>query len=146
MPVNLKQVPQVVLGGITNAKGNAANENHDDEDDQDSDDDKDTDSRASRRSTSTRKRKRLTAFEVTEIIVEKNVKSLVELQALAYQQRKEGKTDLVEFPVNRMPRAVADKLNTAWEIENAAEKLARSKKTRPRVTARSERKRMHGGL
>ena len=45
-------------------------------------------------------------------------------------RKKEGKTDLVEFLVNRTPRAVADILNTAWEIENAAEKLARSKKTR----------------
>jgi len=70
MPVNRKQVPQ----------------NHGDEDDQESDDDKDIDMRTSRRSASTRKRKRLTTFEVTEIIVEKNVKSLVELQALAHQQ------------------------------------------------------------
>ena len=69
-------------------KRNAANENHDDEDDQDGDDNKDTDSRASRRSTSTRKRKRLTTVKVTEIIVEKNMKSLVELQALAHQQKK----------------------------------------------------------
>ena len=68
-------------------------------------------------------------FEVTEIIVEKFVKSLVELQALAHQQKKEGKTDLFKFLVNTTPRAVADILNTAWEIENAAEKLARSKKT-----------------
>ena len=66
------------------------NENHDDEDVQDSND-KDTDSCASRRSTSTRKRKRLTTFKVTEIIAEKNVKSLVELQALAHQQKKRGK-------------------------------------------------------
>ena len=106
---------QVMLIGI-------ANENHGDEDDQDSDDDNDTDSRTSRRSASTRKRKRLTTFEVTEIIVEENVNSLIELQALAHQQKKEGKTDLVEFLVNRKPRAVADILNTAWE-------LAQSKKT-----------------
>jgi len=58
------------------------------------------------------------------------VKSLLELQALVHQQEKEGKTDLVEFLVNCKPRAVVDILNTAWEIENAAEKLARSKKTR----------------
>ena len=98
----------------------AANENHGDEDDQESDDDKDTDMRTSRRSASIRKRKRLTTFEVTEIIVEKNVKSLVELQAFAHQQKKEGKTDVVELLVNSTPRAVADILNTAWEIENAA--------------------------
>ena len=66
---------------------------------------------------------------MTVIIVEKNVKSLVELQPLAHQQKKEGKTDIVKFLVNTMPRAVADILNTAWEFENAAEKLARSKKT-----------------
>lgn len=58
------------------------------------------------------------------------MKSLLELQALVHQQEKEGKTYLVEFLVNRTPRAVVDILNTAWEIENAAEKLARSKKTR----------------
>ena len=56
-----------------------------------------------------------------EIIVKKNVKLLVELQALAHQQKKEGKTDLVESLVNRLPRAVTDILITAWEIENAAE-------------------------
>ena len=58
------------------------------------------------------------------------MKSLVELQALVHQQEKEGKTDPVEFLVNRTPRTVVDILKTAWEIENAAEKLARSKKTR----------------
>lgn len=64
-----------------------ANKNHSDEDDQDSDNDNDTDLRTSRRSASPRKRKRLMTFEVTEIIVKKNVKSLVELQALAHQQK-----------------------------------------------------------
>lgn len=78
----------------------------------------------------TRKKKRLSAFEVSEIIVEKKLKSLVELQALAYEQKKEGKTDLAEFLVNRTPRAVADVLTSAWEIENSQSKLARSKKTR----------------
>ena len=57
---------------------------------------------------------------MTEIIVEKNVKLLVDVEALARQQKKE----------NRTPRAVADILNTACGIENVGEKLARSKKTR----------------
>ena len=78
-------VPQVVLSGITNAKGKRTNESRGNEDDQNSGDDKDTDSHTSRRSASTRKRKHLTTFEVTEIIVEKHVKLLVELQALAHQ-------------------------------------------------------------
>ena len=49
---------------------------------------------------------------------------------MVHQQEKEGKTDLVEFLVNHTPKAVVDILNTAWETENAEEKLARSKKTR----------------
>ena len=68
------------------------------------------------------------------------MKSLVELQALAHQQKKEGKTDLVEFLVNRTPRAVADILNTAWEIENAAKKLARFKKTRLQLLQEAKEK------
>ena len=58
---------------------------------------------------------------MSEIIVKKNVKLLVELQALGHQQKKEDKTHLVESIVNRQPRAVTDILNTAWETENAAE-------------------------
>ena len=53
-----------------------------DEDEQESDDNKDSGLHTSR--SSTRKRKRLKRFKVTEIIVEKNVKLLVELQALAH--------------------------------------------------------------
>ena len=53
-----------------------------DEDEQESDDNKDSGLHTS--ISSTRKRKRLKRFKVTEIIVEKNVKLLVELQALAH--------------------------------------------------------------
>ena len=57
----------------------------------------------------------------------------MELQALASEQKSEGKTDLAEFLINRTPRAVADILNSTWQIENAQEKLARSKKTRMQI-------------
>ena len=77
-----------------------------------------------------KRKKRITAFEHSEIIVDKGIKSLTELQALAYVQKQEGKTDLVEFLINRSPRVVSDVLNSAWEIENATQKLAQSKKTR----------------
>jgi len=33
--------------------------------------------------------------------------------------KKEGKTDLAEFLVNRTPHILADIFNSAWEIENA---------------------------
>ena len=68
-------------------------------------------------------KKRLSAFEVSEIIVKRNIKTLTELQALAFEQKEEGKTYLAEFLLTRTPRAVADILNSAWEIEGAQEKL-----------------------
>ena len=39
-----------------------------------------------------------------QIIVEMNIKSLTELQALALEQKREGKTDLAELLINRNPR------------------------------------------
>ena len=67
-----------------------------------------------RRSKLQKKRKKgLTAFEVSEVIVDKGVKSLTELQALAKQ---EGKTDLAEFLMNRIPCVVTNVLNSAWQI------------------------------
>lgn len=77
-----------------------------------------------------RKKRRLSAFEVSEIVVEKEIKNVTELQALAYQQKREGKTDLAEFIVNRAPRVFADIVNTAWEMEEVYARLQRSRKTR----------------
>ena len=57
-----------------------------------------------------RKKRKLTAFEVSQIITEKGIKTLRELQSLAYEQKKDGKTDLAEFLINRSPRVVADLL------------------------------------
>ena len=73
------------------------------------------------------------------------MKSLLQLQALVHQQEKEEKADLVEFLVNRTPRAVVDILNIAWEIENAAEKLARSKKTRLELLQEAKEKKCTKG-
>ena len=93
---------------------------------EDEEEDSDGKSTANRRE----KRRRLTAYEVGEIIVQRNVKTLTELQALAFEQKKkEGKTDLAECLVNPNPKVVADVLQTAWEIENAPKKLARSRKS-----------------
>ena len=58
------------------------------------------------------------------------MKTLTELQAIAFEQKEEGKTDLAEFLIARNPRAVADILTTAWEIEGAKDKLERASKTR----------------
>ena len=55
---------------------------------------------------------------------------MTELQALAQQQKREGKTDLAELLLNRSSRAILDILNTCWEMAEAEQKLARDKKTR----------------
>ena len=72
----------------------------------------------------------MTEIEVSQIIVEANIKSLTELQAHALEQKGEGKTDLAEFLINQNPRAVADVMQSTWEIEESKAKLERGKKTR----------------
>ena len=47
------------------------------------------------------------------MIIEREIKTLSEIQALAFQQKQEGKTDLAEFLINRNPRVVLDILNSA---------------------------------
>lgn len=76
------------------------------------------------------KRKRMSAFDLSEIIVSKGIKSRMELLALASEQKEEGKTDIAEFIVNRGAKVVAEVIDTAWEMHTAKERLSRSKKTR----------------
>ena len=77
-----------------------------------------------------KKKKRLTPFEVSEIIQSRTIKTVTELQALAQEQRDEGKTNLAEFLLSRSPRFVADLLKTSWDMYSAKETLARANKTR----------------
>ena len=77
-----------------------------------------------------KKRKRISAFELSEIVVRKGIKSRTELLVLAKEQKDEGKTDIAEFIVNRGAKVVAEVLETAWEMENAKEKLSRARKSR----------------
>ena len=56
---------------------------------------------------SKRKRKlRLSVFDVSQIVIDKGIKTRTELLALANAQKKEGKTDLAEFITNRGYKAV----------------------------------------
>jgi len=75
----------------------------------------------------------LSVFEVSEIIVKRNIKSLTELQALAFEQKQEGKTVLAEFLVTHTPRAVVAILHSAWEVEGTQEKLNHANKTRMNI-------------
>jgi len=75
-----------------------------------------------------KRKKQLTPFELSEIIVEKGIKSRTELLAFANMQKMEGKHDIAEFVVNREPRIFSEILHTAWEMKTAQDKLDRSKK------------------
>ena len=65
----------------------------------------------------------MTSYELSEIILAKNIKSRTELLALAREQKLEGKTDIAEFIVNRGAKVVADVLATTWELENSKDNL-----------------------
>ena len=69
---------------------------------------------------------------MSEIIGKRNIKTLTELQALAFHQKEEKKQISLSFSytVTRTPRAVMDILNSAWEIEGAQENLNCEMKSR----------------
>ena len=86
-------------------------------------------------------KKRLTALEVSQVMLTKKITTMTELQALAYEQTKEGKQDLMQFLLNRSRKVVTELLETTWEIKQAGDKLERARKTRLQIlqdTAKQE--------
>lgn len=63
-----------------------------------------------------KKRKRLSAFDVSQMVVQRNIKTRTELLALAEMQKREGKTDLAEFVVNRGQKCVAEAIEVRKSI------------------------------
>ena len=89
--------------------------------------------------TSNKKGKRmrsLSIFDVLQIAVERQIKTRLELKALASQQKREGKTDLAQFIANRGSKAVEEALSIVWEMENAESQLARSKLSQVEIVYR----------
>lgn len=85
-----------------------------------------------------KKRKRgrqpqLSIYEVSQMAVQKGIKSRLELLSLANQQKKDGKTDLAEFIANRGYKAVEEAIRIGWEMEEAPAKLERNNKTRMEI-------------
>ena len=76
---------------------------------------------------------RLLIYEVSQIAVQKGIKSRLQLLSLANQQKREGKTDLAEFIANRGYRAVEEALRVGWKMEEAPAKLERNQKTRMEI-------------
>jgi hypothetical protein len=71
------------------------------------------------------KRCRLTAHDVGKAIIDKGIKSDVELMVLAKQQDVEGKADLAQLIYNQTPKKLNDLIATAWKMEMAATILER---------------------
>ena len=66
-----------------------------------------------------KRKKRLTPFELSEIIVEKGIKTRAELLAFANMQKLEGKSDIAEFLANRGPRCCRDSKYSMGNEERA---------------------------
>ena len=60
---------------------------------------------------------RLTIYEVSQVAVQKGIKSRLELPSLANQQNKERKSDLAEFIANCGYKAAEEALRVGWEME-----------------------------
>jgi hypothetical protein len=85
-----------------------------------------------------RKRKqRLSNYEVGEIAIENNLKTRLQLLAFANAQKKEGKTDLAEFIMNRGKKVVEEMLSTAWEMAGAEAAVERAKLRRVDILRQS---------
>lgn len=97
---------------------------------EDGDESSNSDSETDENKSNNPRKRRLSAFEVSEIVVEKQIRSVMELHALAREQKSQGKTDLAEFILNRVPRVISDIVKTAWDMENAEATLQRSRKSR----------------
>ena len=63
-----------------------------------------TDSCDEAKPTKPKRRKSLRAFEFSEIIVKKELKTRTDVLAFAHTQKNEGKTDIGEFIINRGQR------------------------------------------
>ena len=97
---------------------------------EDGDESSNSDSETDGNKSNNPRKRHLSAFEVYEIVVKKQIRSVTELHALAREQKSQGKTDLAEFILNRVPRVVSDIVKTAWDMENAEATLQPSRKRR----------------
>ena len=68
-------------------------------------------------------------MDVSELIVENNIKIDIELSAIADEQQKAGKKDLSNFVLPRSTKAMSNLLENTWKMESASKKVFRSKQT-----------------
>ena len=74
-----------------------------------------------------RKRQRLTSYDVSQIIFTKKLPDRISLMAFANAQKREGKTELAEFIMNRATKAVNEIITNTWDMENAKRQFKEEK-------------------
>ena len=77
-----------------------------------------------------KKLNRLSNLDVSEFMIENNIKSETELFAIADEQKKAGKKDLANFVLPRSTNALTDLLENTWKTESASKKVFCSKQIR----------------
>lgn len=86
------------------------------------------------------KPRRLTHLEVSEFMLENEIKTETELFARADEQKKAGKKELANFVLSKSPKALNDLICNTWKMEAASKKVKRSNLPRMDVI----RERSHG--
>ena len=88
------------------------------------------DSPSSNSPATTPKPKRLSNFNVSQFIVQQDLRTTTELYATAKKRTREGNTDLGEFLMKRTYKKNNEIVENAWLMEEAEDKLEREKKNR----------------
>ena len=88
-----------------------------------------------------KKPKTLFNLDVTESMVENNIKNEPDLLAIADEQKKSGKKDLPNFVLSRATNALSNLLENTCKMESADKKAFCSKETRMKVIHQHS----HGG-
>lgn len=68
--------------------------------------------------------RRLSNFDVSEFMVQENVRTDIELFAKAQQQKLAGKTDLANFVLSRSSKVLQDLLENTWKMQESVAKLS----------------------
>ena len=75
-------------------------------------------------------KKRLSNIDISNFLVENNIKEKKVLFSVAKQRAAAGEPDLYSFIVSKNPKALSDLISTTWEIENASDELEQQARTR----------------
>ena len=79
---------------------------------------------------SNRKRRRLSNLEVSEILLQNEIKREVELLALANEQKAEGKKDLAEYVFGKSEKGLQELIATTWKMNEAMSAIQRESRSR----------------